>query len=142
MIPSGTFRQLQIDAYEKLKSRYPQYIPDEVFPRVLPWGWRKLDFTEDACAWRHADGLCVIGTVSIELDGHVWAHLSASRSTRLPSWTDMVTIKEIFLSPEQKAINVIPARKEYVNINPNVHHLFACLTGDVLPDFTHGKGSL
>jgi hypothetical protein len=142
MIPSDTFGQLQIDMYERLKSQYPQYLPDKVFPSVIPWGWRKLDFAKDACAWRHTDGLCVIGTVSIELDGHVWAHLSASRPTRLPSWEDMVAVKEIFLGPEQKAVNVIPPRKEYVNLNRCVHHLFACLTGNPLPDFTHGTGSL
>lgn len=142
MIPSDTFRQLQIDMYERLKSQYPQYLPVEVFPRVIPYGWRKFDFSEDSCAWRHVDGLCVIGTVSIELDGLVWAHLSASHPKRLPSWNDMVAVKEIFLGPERKAINVIPPRKEYVNISPNVHHLFACLTGDPLPDFTHGTGSL
>ncbi len=28
------------------------------------------------------------------------------------------------------------------NIHPNVLHLFVCLDGDPLPDFTRGKGSL
>jgi hypothetical protein len=135
-------KKLQFENYEQLKNRYPQYLPTEVFPKVLPWGWETLPFLTDSCAWRHTEGLVVIGSVSIELDKNVWAHLSASRQRCLPSWEDMVEIKNIFLGPERKAINVIPPRKEHVNINPNVHHLFACLTSDPLPDFTHGTGSL
>jgi len=37
---------------------------------------------------------------------------------------------------------VVPPRSQYVNINPTVLHLWVCLDGDVLPDFTHGGSSL
>lgn len=77
-----------------------------------------------------------------ELDGRVWLHVSASRGSRLPSYADLVEVKELFIGRERKAVQVFPSRAEHVNIHPHALHLWHCVDGDVLPDFTHGSGSL
>lgn len=60
---------------------------------------------------------------------------------KLPSWKDLRDVKDVFIG-NRKAIQVFPVAAEYVNIHPNVLHLFACLDDDGLPDFTSGTGSL
>lgn len=73
-----------------------------------------------------------------ERDGRRWMHLSISRSDRLPSWEELRDAKNELLGRHVKAIQVLPPEDEYVNIHPNVLHLWVCLDGDVLPDFRHG----
>ena len=88
-----------------------------------------------ATGFVYRDGLKVICSISREKDGRDWLHVSASRDNGLPSWDDMKAVKSIFCGHESKAIIVFPPRSEYVNINPDVLHLWSCLGGDPLPDF-------
>lgn len=71
-------------------------------------------------------------------DGHIWAHLSlsAQQPRRLPTWKELRWAKEHFLG-DRRAIMVLPPRSEYVNITFNVFNLYACLSGNPLPDFRH-----
>ena len=50
--------------------------------------------------------------------------------------------KELFVGRDEFAYQVIPPRDQHVNIHPNVLHLWSCLDGSPLPDFTRGTGSL
>ena len=47
-----------------------------------------------------------------------------------------------FIGKDRKAVLVFPPEKEKINIHPYCMHLFACLSEDVLPDFTKGSGML
>lgn len=67
-----------------------------------------------------------------------WMHLSLSRSDRLPSWEELRDAKNELLGRHVRAIQVLPPGDEYVNIHPNVLHLWVCLDGDAVPDFRHG----
>lgn len=79
--------------------------------------------------------LKVICSAQVEADGKRWMHVSCSRPNRLPSWEELSLVKDTFIGRERKAVQVLPAADEHVNINPNVLHLWACLDGDGLPDF-------
>jgi hypothetical protein len=70
------------------------------------------------------------------VDGELWAHLSATNAVqqRLPTWRELKWCKEYFLG-DRRAIQVLPPRAEYVNINQHVLHLYAPLERDPLPDF-------
>lgn len=112
-------------------------------PKILPGYW-----VEDI---RGADGvryvnpkqrLSLIWSVAQEGDGKWWQHISVAHPARLPTWDELVTIKEWLIGRDVDAYQVIPKRSNYVNIHPNCLHLFRCLEGDVLPDFTDGSGSL
>lgn len=84
----------------------------------------------------------VMMTGMVEQDGRRWLHLSFSHPGRLPTWTEFVAVKELFLGREAKAIQVIPPRSEHVNIHPHCLHLFECVDGDPLPDFTQQTGHI
>lgn len=112
-------------------------------PAVLPPFWELVSRAEDGAAYRNDQaGLAAIITCSKELDGRFWIHLSLSHRARLPRWAELVEAKELFLG-NREAYQVIPPRERYVNIHPNVLHLWAPLDGaPPLPDFTRGTGSI
>lgn len=87
-------------------------------------------------------GLTVIQSESIEIDGHKWLHTSYSRKSRTPTYEDTKFIKDNFIGKDKKAIMIFPAESEHINIHPYCLHLWVCLNGDVLPDFTHGMGTI
>lgn len=128
-------------ADDYLRERTSGIQVSDYLPRVLPSSWRLLQQAEDGAAYQR-DGLHVIVSLARELDERKWMHLSCSRGMRLPSWKDMCDAKDLFIG-DRYAYQVFPSRADYVNINPNVLHLWAPLEGErPLPDFTHGRRSI
>lgn len=116
---------------------------DEALPAIVPAGWRALDRRSDGVAYRHAIRRLLVILSAEEHDDRRWLHLSCSHAERLPKWSELVDVKELFLGVERYAYQVVPPRSRYVNIHPNVLHLFAPLDDPPpLPDFTRGSGSL
>jgi hypothetical protein len=113
-----------------------------LFPTVLPAGWRCLDYMGAHGTVYRSISLTVIMSVGNHLDGKRWLHVSLARRDRIPYYTDMVEVKELFIGPEKKAIQIFPPRSEHVNINEHVLHLWHCIDDDPLPDFTQGSGSI
>lgn len=109
-------------------------------PVILPAGWRKVcDFGPCGAAYAAGNGLRVIVTASEpgdHDDNHAWLHVSVSRGDRLPNYDDLVRVKEIFVGTERKAMMIFPPRSKHVNIHPNCLHLYSCLDGDPLPEFS------
>jgi hypothetical protein len=114
----------------------------DVKPKIIPFGWTEKPWGEGYCFQNNLEMLAVILTPHDCEDGKRWIHFSISHRFRIPNWEELVRCKEYFIGADIKAIQVLPCRKEYVNINPRVLHLFACMDGDGLPDFTRGTGSL
>lgn len=81
--------------------------------------------------------LMVVVSGCVERDGRRWVHVSYSRPRRLPSYDDLVLVKERFIGPDRQAISVHPRRDEHVSLHPHCLHLWHCLDGDGLPDFRH-----
>jgi hypothetical protein len=101
----------------------------------IPNGWRQERHGPCGFAYHAASGLSVIETVGDPQEYGEWLHISASRPERVPSWTDMTMIKRILLGGDTQAIMVIPTEREYVNIHPNVLHLWHRLDGETAPHF-------
>ncbi len=115
----------------------------EHLPHALPSGWSVAEEGADGSWYQKSlPPLTVCLSGCIELDGKRWLHLSCSHRKRLPTWDEMVEVKELFLGEDAKAIQVLPPRKEWVNLCDRVLHLWVCLDGDPLPDFTRGTGSI
>src|ERR1051325_9631500 len=57
-----------------------------------------------------------------------WIHLSVSRKDRLPSWPDLVKVKNEFLGLQAEAIQVLPKQSDYINLHPNCLHLWSPLS--------------
>lgn len=136
----GLIAKLSRDEINLVEEEAPVWI-DEYIPMVLPASWEMVQRGEDGAAFCSKDGRVVILSGSTEQDGHRWLHMSMSRADRLPSWEDLKEGKEIFVG-DRTAIQIFPKKEKYVNIHPNVLHLWACLDAEVLPDFTRGSGSI
>jgi hypothetical protein len=121
--------------------------PEEFLPRVLPAGWRRFTMTggeivDSGAAFASAEGIVVIVSAGIELDGRRWLHVSCSGAKRLPSWDDLRAVKDIFIGRDREAYQVLPKAEKHVNIMPHCLHLWCCLDGAVLPDFTRGSAEI
>lgn len=118
---------------------------DDLLPRVLQGNVTRVEVYTNAAAFRvRLDGVKLLAIVEVEaVDGELWGHMSVSASTpkRIPTWPELRWCKEYFLG-DRKAIQVLPPRAEYVNLNPNVLHLYAPLDRDPLPDFRHPTGGI
>lgn len=137
----GLIAKLSRDEINFVEEEAPVWV-DEYVPRVLPASWEMVQRAEDGAAFRSKDGRVVILSGSTEQDGRRWLHMSMSRADRLPSWEDLREGKEIFIG-DRTAIQVFPKKDKYVNIHPNVLHVWAWIDGEeILPDFTRGSGSI
>ncbi len=111
----------------------------------LPKHWSSVaDFGPAGGAYCHKfqPDLLVIVTASYMDDNRCWLHVSLSERDDVPTYSQLTKVKREFIGPESKAIMVLPAASEHVNLNENVLHLFCCLDADPLPDFTMGSGSI
>jgi hypothetical protein len=123
-----------------------QPVPDEemydLLPRVLPAGWAEnreagYDGVYDSSSLR------VIFSAGIEEDGKRWAHVSVSRrDLTIPSWLDLVEVRDIFLGRERLAIQVLAPRSEHYTFGrgTEVLHLWAPLEGTPIPNFLRARG--
>ena len=110
-------------------------------PTPPPRGWRMVRDGLDGAAYRHESGLAVILSGDREDDGRRWLHVSCSRPSRLPSWEDVKLMRAAFLPPDRYAYQVFPPPDKWVNINPNVLHLWCPLDGGPpLPEFSSVLG--
>lgn len=119
--------------------RRPADVPDECVPRVLPVAWHRRSEGVYESHW----GLRVLVSCCIERDGRRWLHVSVSRATKIPSWSDLREVKDIFVGRDRLAIQILPPEAEYVNFHPHVLHLWSCLDGErPVPDFRSCEGML
>ncbi|WP_445246329.1 DUF7694 domain-containing protein [Microcoleus sp. OTE_8_concoct_300] len=101
----------------------------------LPCNWLVQAIGLDGGAYKSRDGLIVIISGSIEKDGYSWVHLSLSRKKSVPTWIDLVKVKELFLGADSVAIQILPPRSEWVNVHEFCLHLYQCLDERPVPDF-------
>lgn len=114
--------------------------------RVLvyrPAGWRMVVEGDDGGQWLNdRRQQSMIWSVAIELDNHPWLHASTAYPHQMPTYDDLVMLRDWVATEDESAYQVFPPRAEHVNIHPNALHLWIPLGHRPLPDFTRGKGSL
>jgi hypothetical protein len=57
-------------------------------------------------------------------DGGGWDHVSVSTETRIPTFTELSFIKDLFWEEQETVIHYFPKKSEYVNYHPYVLHLW------------------
>ncbi len=114
----------------------------ERLPRVVPASWRQIERRGDGAMYVQSATRLSLIVAGEEHDGRRWLHMSMAHPDRLPTWPELVDAKEIFVGREEYAVQVIPPRSRYVNQHPFCLHLFTCVDGHPLPDFTGGRGTL
>lgn len=70
-----------------------------------------------------------------------WLHVSVVKRTGMPTYDDMVVVKQAFLG-DRLAVQVFVPKAEHVNIHERCLHLWCNLDRRVTPDFTGGTGSI
>ncbi len=60
----------------------------------------------------------------IASDGGGWEHVSVSLPNRIPSWEEMVYVRDMFWDPEDAVMQLHPPHSSYVNNHPFCLHLW------------------
>ena len=91
-------------------------------------------FQLDSCepGWRLwlicSDGTDGAADNTIPADARQWEHVSVQAvrgpQSRVPSWREMCFVKDLCWDAEDVVMQLHPARSEYVNVHPNVLHLW------------------
>lgn len=77
-----------------------------------------------------------------EQDGKRWVHLSIIKANAIPEWNELVRVRNAVLGEEALCLHIVSRRSQHVNIHPYCMHLWWCVDGDPVPDFTKGSGLL
>lgn len=128
--PVAEMRDLSVEAWHH-----------EWLPTSLPRGWRVVEMQRLGAAYQNGR-LHVIASSRVETDGRRWAHVSMSFPDRLPSWEDVKRVRDAILGPTRTAVHVVPPASEHYNVHSYCLHLWHCLDGDTVPDFTRGIGGV
>ncbi len=138
------FRAEQIEEIEKMGEAHLKEFTKWMLPFYKPYLQAALERgTWKASLTPGESAIWVFGGAGLRVllggdsyAGERWLHVSISRENgRLPTWADMVAVKETFLGAETQAYQVFAPRSQWVNDTANVLHLYFCLDGDMLPDF-------
>lgn len=117
-------------------------VPDGWLPPEAPVAWHRLEVRIDGASYRnYTSHLTAIISGQVELDGRGWVHLSIAHPKRMPSYEELKIAKERFLG-DVMAYQVFAPRSEHVNLHSRALHLWHCLDGPALPDFTRGGESI
>jgi hypothetical protein len=99
------------------------------FPSVLSSRWKRIGTAAGNSGWLYEErsGLRVIASAEQHPDGKRWIHVSVSRQDRLPSWDELVAVKELFIGAEREAVQFLPPRSQWVNMHDNCLHIWHSL---------------
>ena len=63
------------------------------------------------------------------LDGEPWDHVSVSKVDKPPTWEEMCYVKLLFFGDDECVVQFHPPKSQYVNLHPNVLHLWKLANG-------------
>lgn len=91
----------------------------------LPGNWRVTITPAGKAFLNTLSGLYVIASTDTMEDGAKYLHVSCSYPDRLPSWDDLKSVKDTFIGEDREAFQVLPRKKDYVNLHPYCLHVWA-----------------
>jgi hypothetical protein len=115
----------------------------EAVVRLLTAGWTQRRPGGDGLGmWDNPKlGLRLVQSTAVEQDGYIWSHLSVStRAQVLPTWEQ---VRDVFwiVHPGEHGYIVVAPEAKHVNLR-EIHHIWHCMDGPGLPDFTRGGGTI
>lgn len=80
-------------------------------------------------------GPCGERLTIVAADGRdtLWEHVSVSTRRRIPNWTEMCFVKDLFWSPQECVVQFHPPRDAYVNNYSVVLHMWRYIRGFPMP---------
>lgn len=61
---------------------------------------------------------------------HVSVHIMEYGKQRIPTWSEMCAVKDVFWGPEETVVQFHPRKSEYINNHPFVLHLWRYKAGE------------
>ena len=93
--------------------------------------------TSDGRRWQHLlYPFTVISSVSREMDGKLWLHVSFAHPKRIPNYEEITSVKARFIGKDKYAMMIFPPEEMHVNLHGYCLHLWHCLDGHPLPEFS------
>lgn len=77
-----------------------------------------------ACSGTNCGAFVICHLFVIAWDGGGWDHVSVQAERRVPTWTEMCAIKELFFRDDEVVMQLHPAKANYVNNHYCVLHLW------------------
>lgn len=91
----------------------------------------------DGRLWQHTRyPFTVISSVTQEGDGKLWLHVSFAHQKRMPNYEEIASVKAQFIGKDKYAMMVFPPEDKHVNLHKYCLHLWHCLDGHPLPEFS------
>lgn len=89
----------------------------------LPNHWRRIGTIRGAIEmFEHKLMFLRVGrSISTLKDGSEWPHISVSHNMEQPSWEILTKCKNEFIGEDVEAYQVLPAKKDYVNMAECLH---------------------
>jgi hypothetical protein len=72
-----------------------------------------------------------VGLHVIASNGDGWDHVSVSLPDRVPTYEEMVSVKNMFFKDDETAMQLHVPLAEHINFHPNCLHLWRCQTKDI-----------
>jgi len=60
-----------------------------------------------------------------------WEHVSVSTKYRIPNWTEMSFVKDLFWREDECVVQYHPPKSDYVNYHPHCLHLWRPLNAEM-----------
>ena len=107
----------------------------------VPPGWEEVPpqlLTMPVFGARCFKGRGMLAFVNVESfewrGGGRWLHLSVSRRSRVPDYSDLAMVKRHFIGAELPAYQIFPKATEHRNLHDFTLHLWSPLDADPFPD--------
>lgn len=114
----------------------PPHVRD-LAPTVLPRTWKPITSVpidgREGLRWRCVSAQTVIMSVEDRSPGGLWWHVSTAFPNRLPTWREVIEVKELFMGPGVVALHLIPPRSSWINHHPFCLHIWVRLDGPTCP---------
>lgn len=107
------------------------------FTPPLDWELTRID---GSCLAFFNIGFADVGVSAGSWNGVVYIHASLVRLVGMPSYEDMVMLKESVFGPDRYAAQIFPSRDEHVNIHSRCLHLWGPIDPDHWPLPKFGEG--
>jgi len=116
-------------------------------PNEIPMSWFVIGKLQgqniaDGVAFKIKGGWAAMVTGATEEDGCRWIHISLSHAHRIPTWPELVNIRDTVLGSDALCVQVLAPDSEHVNLHRHCLHLWHCLDRRVVPDFRRGRDAI
>ena len=82
--------------------------------------------------WTKGELLVLYTPVEPQPDG-LWKHASVSREDHYPSWDEILDVRYTFFDDDNDVFQVLPLKKEDINVHKNCFHLWSPIGRRVTP---------